>query len=114
MQKLNQYQVFQLLCKLTGKWGVQIFPNYNQDDEFIPWQEYQQAVPYLDYDEDLQLIMDGFGIILCDTETEMNKIYRNTIGDDGPSIYGTNKYDGRCRVYACTCDPNGQILNENT
>jgi len=38
--------------------------------------------------------------------------YYRTVGDDGPTKL--NDYNGPCRIYALTCDPFGQLLNENT
>lgn len=59
-----------------------------------------------------QVMGDGYGFFLFDTEAELNRYYESTVGDDGPMKY--NKYKGPARVYALTCDPDGYLLNENT
>jgi hypothetical protein len=108
MKKLNTHDVFALLCKSAKKWGVMISfsPTYSTI------QDIAKAAPYLKYTEDSQIIGDGWGVILCETEAEMENIFWSTVGDDGPTKL--NSYDGNFRVYALTCDPEGQLLNENT
>lgn len=55
---------------------------------------------------------DGCAIVVCDSVKEMNNLYSQTIGDDGPTHL--NNYNGRARVYAMTIDENGLGMNENT
>lgn len=98
MRLLTVVQAMQELCKATKKWAV-----YFEGKT-------QLAAPYLR--DEIQLLSDGVGIVLCDSEEEMRLIYNQTVGDDGPTE--TNPYNGPCRVYAVTCSPDGQLLNENT
>jgi len=112
-------RMFRRLCKTTGKWGLYVFlwggsdPGGQEEDEII------KAAPYLagPYDGDeghakSQILLEGHGVILCDTEEEVNHYFNLTVGDDGPT--DLNPYDGPARVYATTCDPTGQGRNENT
>jgi hypothetical protein len=109
-QFLDFNTTLEILCKSTKKWGVGIFCAQADDTDM---QEVLKAAPYLTtQDNGLQIVADGFGYVLCDTEKEMEDIYGQTVGDDGPT--GLNKYDGPARVYAITCDPEGQTRNENT
>lgn len=108
IKKLHPHAAFQLLCQATKKWGV--FISFDWED--LPDYQSLEAAPYLNSDDDLQLLMDGCGIILCDTKKEMEGIYCQTVGDDGPTK--TNPYNGPVRVYALTCNPAGALLSENT
>lgn len=114
------HEAFQMICKSSKKWGLMITPNfhYNNLDEVY------KAAPYMDpknfpkkfkykgEDNAPQVMGDGFGFFLFDTEIEMEYYYQSTVGDDGPMA--RNKYDGPARVYALTCDPTGTLMNENT
>ena len=62
----------------------------------------------------MQALGDGSGYLLFDSEKEMENIYYQTIGDDGPREQYTNKYNGPAKVYMLTCNPDGQTMNENT
>jgi hypothetical protein len=42
----------------------------------------------------------------------MLKAFWSVVGDDGPTK--TNPYNGPVRVFACTYDPDGITMNENT
>jgi len=105
MKVLDKNSVLQLLCKMCNKWGMYLdchtYPN-----------EFLLAAPYLNLQEHAQFIVENGGIILFDTEEEMNKCFNSTIGDDGPTK--TNPYNGNTKVYAITCNIDGQFLNENT
>jgi len=70
------------------------------------------AAPYLDLERDMQLLSDGQGILVFDSEEEMERYYKMTVGDDGPTE--SNSYDGPARVYAVTCSRVGELLSENT
>lgn len=108
VQKLEMIAVLQLLCKSTKKWGVYI----SFSTEYNAFLDIVKAAPYLSLSDDAQIIGDGCGIILCDTEAEADAVFWSTVGDDGPTK--TNKYDGPLKVYALTCNPRGALLNENT
>lgn len=104
--------ILQLACKATQKWGVAV-SGFNPDYD-VSYDEYEQAALWLDLNDDThkQAFWDGFAIILCDTEEEMIKIYKQTVGDDGATEL--NPYNGSVRLYAKTCDPNGDLMSENT
>lgn len=113
MQALDDIQVLQLACEATNRWGlyVNIFipddlPLENRIDEVL------KAASFLNLEEHSQLIFDEHGWVLFDTQEEMEDAYWRCIGDDGPN--DINPYDGPVSVYALTCDPTGQTLNENT
>jgi hypothetical protein len=55
---------------------------------------------------------DGHGIVVFDTQEEMEEAYERTAGDDGPTEL--NPYDGPCRIYALTIGADGEMQNENT
>ncbi|MCK9371281.1 hypothetical protein M0R04_15315 [Candidatus Dojkabacteria bacterium] len=110
MEILDQITTLEKLCKLSGKWGLFIlfgFPDHTEEvmDIF--------KASFLTEEEKYgQVISDGCGYFLFGTEKEMEKHYYMCAGDDGPTEL--NKYNGNLRVYALTCDPNGQTMNENT
>jgi hypothetical protein len=106
MIKLGLHRAFAQLCLSMHKWGVYI--SFDSDDD----KEFEKAAPYLDGIRDCQIFADGCGIILCDSQEEMETIFGQTVGDDGPTE--TNSYNGIARVYALTCSPAGTLLNENT
>ena len=120
MQKLTAFEAFALLCKSTNKWGLYISFNWPLDEEGksdFDLFEISKAAPYIDLTienktPDMQMVFDEQGFILCDSEEEMQSLYDQTVGDDGPTKL--NSYDGPARVFALTCDPNGNLLGENT
>lgn len=109
MKALTQIDAFELLCKSTKNWGIFLSfrGGYNGTPDIF------EAVPYLkDHSSNIQMLCDGMAILLFETEEEMEHHYYRTVGDDGPTKF--NSYDGECRVYALTCSPSGQLMNENT
>lgn len=111
MKILHGTEMLQEVCRASKKWGM--FVNLNCPVNIMNcWGEIEKAAPYLDASKHHQLIGDGYGYLLFDTEEEMIKTYELTVGDDGPTK--SNPYDGPARVYALTCSPEGQFLNENT
>jgi hypothetical protein len=111
MKGLCQIRVLEALCKATKQWGMFI-SIFCKDIGSGEVDEICKAAPYLKDDEYTQMLADGCGVFLFDTEEEMEQHYYQTVGDDGPTK--TNPYDGPARVYAITCDNTGQTLNENT
>jgi len=71
-----------------------------------------RAAPYLDLKKHDQVISDGIGILVCNNQDEMERYYKMTIGDDGPTEL--NPYNGIYRVYALVCDAEGRFIGENT
>lgn len=113
---LDNFEVLQTLCKLKKKWGMFIsFSDWDtQESPIIDIFEIIKAAPYLKCDEAGQIIVDKHGILLFDTQKEMDEYYYNTIGDDGPRKGYKNRYNGPARIYAITCNPKGVLMNENT
>jgi len=58
-----------------------------------------------------RICFDGCGMLLFDTEEEMNAIFKQTIMDidDRDPVYAN-----QLRVYAVTYSPEGECLSENT
>jgi hypothetical protein len=114
MKILDQTDTMSELCKATGKWGM--FVSF--DDDVGDLNELKQAAPWLCddvgnfLDDAMQLIADGMGFLLFDSQEEMEAIYAATVGDDGPTEL--NPYDGPVTVYATMCGPDGKFRNENT
>ena len=113
MNKLTITDLVQKYCRLAGKWAVVLFPD--QAEDFL-FEEIKKAVPFLkinpqEGDDDIQAIVDGVMIVLCDTERECNLIFEQIKGNDKPE---NNDYDGPCHVYAWICNTDGEVLNENT
>src|SRR5687767_8195572 len=110
MKLLHHTSTLETLCRATQKWGIyfNIFiPDWRVGNGFT---EVMKAAPWLDINNDkdnhMQALADSSGYLLFDTEKEMELIYNNTVGDDGPTK--TNKYNGLARVYLLTCGPDGQ------
>lgn len=109
MKLLLHTETLSALCKATGKWGAYFniyFP------EPYSWNELKKAGLWFDIEKYSQALADESGFILFDSEEEMKLIYDQTVGDDGPTKL--NNYDGPVRIYMLTCDPTGQLMNENT
>lgn len=109
MPDLKAYKMadaFQEICKVTKKWGLYISCSNEVDSA-----EIMKAAPYLNFDQSIDLMFDGM-FFLFDTEAEMNKHYKLTVGDNGATKL--NKYDGNARIYALTCSNKGELWNENT
>lgn len=97
-------------ARLSGKCVLFLaFPPPSADYDYT---EVFKAVPYLNIKDHGQMVIDGYGFVVCDSEAEMVDFYQQTVGDDGPTA--TNLYDGPARVYALTIDRDGQLQNENT
>lgn len=109
MKALSIIEAFALLCELTGKWGLYVAITGPVEEELS---QVVFAAPYLTWSSHAQIIVDGGGILLFDTEEEMQRHFEMTVGDDGPTEL--NKYDGPTRVYALGCAPDGKLQSENT
>lgn len=105
MKLVSTCEAAQWLAKLTKKWVV-----YISFDDMAPTTQVLKAAPYLNTDS--EITWDGHGIIVCNTEAEMEKVFRQTVGDEGPTKL--NKYNGSTRVYACTINNKGEMVNTNT
>jgi hypothetical protein len=112
MRVYDPMQTAQALAILFGQPVLYIsFPQPSPVDD-VTWDDLLKAAPYLDPVKHCQVLSDGYGFIICDTEEELYKLYDQTVGDDGPTK--TNSYDGPARVYAMTIDADGELGNENT
>jgi hypothetical protein len=113
MKVLDMHEALSALCKATGKPGMFLaFPWNNAVWPFTEIGEIIKAAPFLTVEDHLQVLSDGYAFILCDTIAERDDLYEQVVGDDGPTR--SNAYSGPARVYALTCDANGEFLNENT
>jgi len=117
MRTINQTEVEQELAKHLNKWCLHLHNTTTTDVDAIMGEtsyidELMKAVPYLSKDQAWQLEYNGGLLIVCDSEEECNRMFRQTIGDDGPN--DTNQYNGKCRVYALTISNQGVLMNENT
>lgn len=103
---INNSDVLSALCKAKGKWGMFLsIPEASQ-------KEVLKAAPYLQADHFVSLAVVGHGFIFMDSKEELYGLYHQTVGDDGPTL--ENPYDGPCRIYALTCNPEGKLQTENT
>lgn len=106
MKVLTHIETAQLVAKTLKK--PVIFISFWGDN----WEGLLQAAPYLNDLKHGQVLADGQGIIICNSVQEQQKLYWQTVGDDGPTE--TNPYHGSARVYALTINAKGQTQNENT
>ena len=112
----DHWTTLQTLCKLSNRWGMYISTiDYWETDK----EEIKKASPYLSkfMDSYQDTCQTGFDpdeglYMLFDTEEECENTFNATIGDDGPNEI--NDYDGPFRIFAITCSPNGEFINENT
>ena len=114
MEIFDKIYMLSAICKISRKFGMYI--NFDKDqngpDEDQDWREIIKAAPYLDFSINHQIFLDGQAWLLFDSEEEMLICYNQTVGDDGPTKL--NQYKGKATVYALTCSPIGELLNENT
>lgn len=106
---LDQLGAFASLCVATHQWGV--FVSWPADA--WPDEEILKACPWLAGNERfVQHLIDGMAIALCDGPIEAASLFHRTVGEDGPTT--ENPYTGPARVFAVTCDPNGELMHVNT
>ena len=103
---MTTVNLMQEWSKLTGKPCMYIYVGERAD-----FDEVAKAAPDLARDDCKQILMDGCGVLVFDSEEEMEATYGRTVGDDGPTK--ANSYSGPARVYALTCVA-GELMNENT
>jgi hypothetical protein len=109
---LTVTELMQLVAKTIKKPCIFLSFQYMDESE-ASYDDMIKAAPYLDWDKHGQAIIDGVAVIICEDYDEMQRLYWMTVGDDGPTK--TNPYDGKkARVYALTCNAEGQLENENT
>jgi hypothetical protein len=108
MKVLSGIELAQTVAKSLKK--PVLFLGLTQVDG-VDYAEILKAVPYLTF-EHLQVLSEGEAVIVCDSVKEQQRLYWQTVGDDGPTKI--NKYNGPARVYALTINAKGEVLNENT
>jgi hypothetical protein len=92
--------ILKTLCSYQKKWGA-YFSCFITEKNTAEDKSWLKDAPWLN---DISIDnLDSTGYVFFDTEEEMNEIYGQTSGDDSG---GT--------VYMMTCDPNGNLLTENT
>lgn len=110
-------EILPILCKARGKWGMFCLWSGEVDASVANTiadaiSEIRQAAPWLSHEAATALWVDDERYFFFATEQAMCAAYAATVGDDGPTP--TNPYDGPIRIYALTCSPVGELLNENT
>lgn len=111
---ISSADILQALCKSENKWGMHIsissYPDCLTSREAD--EEMLKTVPYLVGEDQVEYLDARYAFLLFDSEIEMLNHYEQTVGDDGPNE--SNTYSGKARTYALTCNPTGQLENENT
>lgn len=104
--------ILRVMCYNQKKWGIffngtspDIGANYHQQSAMIkesaPW------IKTLNAEDNMNVMCDGSGFLLFDTKDEMEKIYNMTVSDD-------NRKGDLPLIYMLTCNPDGELLTENT
>ena len=106
---LDSHELFQSVCVWKQKHGLYL--HFALTETITP-DELFKASPWLSIDICFKLWAEQELFLFFDTEAERDEAYQRTIGDDGPTAL--NPYNGPARIYALTCSPQGQLLNENT
>lgn len=113
----NHNELIGAYCKLHGKYGVYVDLYYDTqldtvesftarvETDFPLWWEYWDILR----DVAIDGMMNHTVVFLCDTEDEMWGTYRKIRGEDGLPGDPTPG-----RFYACTYNPKGSVLSENT
>ena len=101
--------VLQELCRLRGAWGLYL--SHVPSAGIGPY-ELARAVPFLDEAEASSLWHNDRAWLFFPDEAGLLDAFRQVVGDDGPT--DLNDYDGPARVYALTCSPASDLLDENT
>lgn len=119
----DTYDRLSAYCKVKGKWAVCVWLGYDDHDtresfeakiksdlllwnaDLLLWNEYWDTIG----DLVITAINVGIVIFLADTEEEMMSVYHKVRGHDG--IPGDRRPGD---LYACTYNPEGNCLTENT
>jgi hypothetical protein len=115
MRVLTQRDVIVELARATGKWLVYVnLDNWAEDWPPDVAEQTQLGVPWLDLSEgNLQPLMDGWALAICDDEDEAVGVFSQVYGDDHANA-GVERPGLRERFYACTISPSGDYVDENT
>ncbi len=113
MRALTVQEAAQELARLLRKPVLFIAPHMPECSECDdPVTEMVKSAPYLAPDEFMQILADEHGIIVCDDEAELERLFSQTVGDDGPT--DSNPYHGPGNTFALTIAATGETMNENT
>lgn len=111
------HRLVESACKSAGKWGLYLSYHSNSKEDRKSNQS-QKAVdrelnriknslrdPTLKANNELSmaLLCEGWALLLLDTEEEMLQLYKGVDGEDTGGL-----------IFAMTCSPKGDLLNENT
>ena len=109
MKIVDEMGLFALACKAQTMWGLYLsFPEVWEDPKIT--EEFKKACLF--YDKLGTVSMDGKAYLFFESETEMWDHYYSVVGEDGPTKM--NPYNGDFKIFALTCDPQGNMLTENT
>ena len=102
-------EVLSALCIAKNAWGIYVS---HCAFEIAPHNELNRAIPFLSEEDVIQLWHKGYMYLFFSSKEELDNHYNQIVGDEGPTEL--NDYDGEARVYALTCNPDGNSMNENT
>jgi hypothetical protein len=94
------------IARTNGLWAL-----YLSTGDVLQPSAPDSPVPFLTMKERLDLTLNGWMILLSDTEAKIMTLFHQAVGDDGPTR--DNPYKGKARVYAYVTGPSGGIT-ENT
>ena len=112
-------ETLQALCKYSKKFGLMVSFDTEPADG-MSWDEYFPGIKSasngrIDWDaneDQHQLVIEGLGWALFESEEDLYDAYYDFVGDDGPTK--RNSYDGPIKIFAATCSDEGELWSENT
>lgn len=113
VEAFSTTDLMQKYCKETRQWGIMLVHHWDWEDdtnEYITgnfFEDLKLAAPDLDRHD----VIDETAFFFSPHPEDILKIYNRTVGDEGGE---DNDYKGPVRVYALTCDNEGNLRNENT
>lgn len=106
MNPINYDEIPKMLCKAMNKYGMVFHFECPENRQL----NVTRTAPWFNEDfigkNYFQMLYDGCGFLMFDTEEEMNEIFLKTIKDE--------IQDGEDGVYAMTIGNDGEWLSENT
>ena len=113
MEKIDTMAAFRQLCQLRGSWGLMLDGLIPMEiDDLEEWKQgydkLKTMVPFLQEGD----FFWHDSLIILGTEEEINDLFSQVHGDDGPC--DEDRSCGRFHVYALTCNEKGELMNENT
>ncbi len=101
---------FRALLVALNKPGVLVRIQPSEQEPAELFDEILKAAPLLK--TKTEIISAEWGLIVCDSEAEMDAVFDTFAGDDGPTK--SNPYNGPAKVYAEQINAKGESLYENT